>query len=621
MKNGLKDGGMSLVEVVVAVVVLAIVSASVLAIILQSQSAGADNRSRIAAANLAAREIDLVREQFGRSKDAPVQIANAGTVTNPHSLEGQMAGTELVVDGTPYTVTRSASWNITGDGESACEGGSLVKYPSLAISVSVTWPNMGSIKPVVSHTALAPTKGNGVPSTSSFVAVGVVDSAGAANPGRAVRVVGSNGETRSGLTDASGCAVITVNPSTSGTAYTAELTDTGYVDVNGAANPSRTVGTLTPGQLNNNVKIAYDRAASLRVSIVDEAGSPVSDADVAGSQITVISTEATGSTGSQLRTVTGAVTTIGELWPTTYGAFYGSTAPAEGYSSILLTPGDTGELDVKIALAQVTIFDAPPGTNRVLAVPAGQECSSSDAREVDPENFTLLPGAWTFFAEGAAFGCSPGPTAVTIESGQNIVTWGVTTLRVNGAPSAGTLWALNASLVGSSLSTCPAPAESGAALNVDAARSGPVEIPAGDWYVFRTAGGADADCLGIPSGQYSKVLAYESDNVLAWAEVVVPAQVTVTNAPTSPGNSYRVIASSSPIATCTTALPSGALSFSPTNEPTATRSLDQGTWYIYRQRTSGGSGNRCESAAGNPYTIGSAPSYTIDFTSSGVTTP
>ncbi len=126
---------MSLVEVVVAMVVLAIMASAVLGIILKAQAAGVNNRARISAANLAAREIDILRDEFGRTSDAPATIAASGVVVNPHPLAGGTAGAPLTVDGTQYTVTRSVAWAITGSGDSACEGGSLVDYPTLAVTV------------------------------------------------------------------------------------------------------------------------------------------------------------------------------------------------------------------------------------------------------------------------------------------------------------------------------------------------------------------------------------------------------------------------------------------------------------------------------------------------------
>lgn len=342
------DSGFSLIEVVVAMVLLGILSAAVLAVIIQSQSMTVTNRSRVAASNLAAREIDMVREEFTRSTAGPTAIAAAGTQVNPHPLDAGTVGDPLVVDGTPYTVVRAVAWNITGAGVSACDGGSLVPYPTLGVTVTVTWPHMGSVKPVVSEASLAPTKGSAVPGTASFIAVHVVDAAGHPNAGRTVRVVGGS-ESRSARTDTSGCAVIQVNPAGGpGTTYTAQVTDAGFVDLSGVTGPTKTVGQLPQGRLNNSVSFAYDRAGQVVVRLVDASGILVDDASVAGTTVTLVASEFSGSTGMTPLAITGATTTVPGLWPTSYGAYAGTTAPTCGFASIALAPGGTLQLDVPV---------------------------------------------------------------------------------------------------------------------------------------------------------------------------------------------------------------------------------------------------------------------------------
>src|SRR5665647_2758566 len=77
---------------------------------------------------------------------------------------------------------------------------------TVTIRVEVTWPNMGFTPQVVNRAALAPERGQGLSSTASFIAVAVNDYKGVPSAGRTV-TVSSASETRSGFTDASGCAV------------------------------------------------------------------------------------------------------------------------------------------------------------------------------------------------------------------------------------------------------------------------------------------------------------------------------------------------------------------------------------------------------------------------------
>jgi len=89
-----------------------------------------------------------------------------------------------------------------------------------------------------------------------------------------------------------------------------------------------------------------------------------------------------------------------------------------------------------------------------------------------------------------------------------------------------------------------------------------------------------------------------------------------------------VIASTAVVSTsCTSSLPSGAVTLPATaggsSTPTAAAgTLAQGSWYFYRQRTSGSSNtDRCVGVTGNPFTVGWATSYTLNFTTGVWTTP
>lgn len=624
---GHPEAGMTIVEVVAAMVILGILSVVVLGIILQTQQASVDNRSRIAAANLAAREIDIVREEFGRSKTAPIDIANAGTVVNPHQLAGGIDGQPLVLDGKAYTVERSVHWNITGDGESACDGGELVLYPTLGIIVSVTWPNMNGTQPVTAEAAIAPDKGSGMPTSASFVVVEVVDSAGQPNPGRSVTVTGDS-EVRSGVTDATGCAVVQVNPATAGTAYNAALGDSGYVDISGATAPSKYAGSLIPGKLGEVVKFAYDRAATLEVHVVDPDGNPVADDEVAGSSVTLVQFGSSGASDELPVILAGADTSIGGLWPTTYGAYFGET-PLGSYQTVDLDAGGTGSLDVVLTMATGVMTNLPSGTTSIVAVPGAGACTDPGARTIavgPPATFELVPSTWSFYASGPAFDCAAGPSGVLLGAGDNDeLPWETTSLRVTGAPTEGTLWAVSKSKVpGPLLTTCPGPSYAGIAVDVSGARTAPVAIPAGDWYVYRLA--ADGACLGIPIGHYSQQVGYGATTSIPWNETYTTVGVTVKMPATETlplNSSYRVIAATTANLNCTSgSLPSGAVAMTTTSTTQAVGNLSAGSWRFYRQRTSGGSGNRCTAETGNPQRSfpGASPTYTLTW-NSGVTAP
>ncbi|AEI12316.1 hypothetical protein Celgi_1809 [Cellulomonas gilvus ATCC 13127] len=339
------DEGFSMVELTVAMLVLGVLSMAIIGLVLQTQSMSESNRSRIAAANLAARELDIVREEFTRNSGAPIAVADQGVVVNPHQLTGQTAGQPLRVDGTAYTVRRTSAWNITGNGVSACEGGAMVKYPTLRVQVEVTWKDMGAVAPVTTVAALAPKKDDKVAGTTGYVAVKVTDALGQPNPGRRV-VVFSATESRSGLTDSSGCAVVQVNPGASGTMYSARMSDAGLVDITGDPEPEKVVGLVERGKLNNNASFAYDRAMSLRIHFVDTAGDLVADSVMDGQPYTVVASEYAGASGGRMLVADGAVVTLTGLWPTQYGAYFGTLPPPGGYDTV--APGGPGVPTIEV---------------------------------------------------------------------------------------------------------------------------------------------------------------------------------------------------------------------------------------------------------------------------------
>ncbi len=207
--TAVRDGsdGFSLIEVVIAMAVLAITALAVLTVLVNGMGVSKSARQRVAASNLASREIEIVRNQFNTSSsDALAGRRTRGTQTNANPIAGPGPS---VVDGVPYTVVREVQWLPVGNGASACDGGSLVNFPSLRVQVRVTWPNMGSAKPVRSDTLLTPSKDTLGNTVLSFVAVKVKNAAGLASVGVPVAASGPGGSF-SQTTDTSGCAVFQV---------------------------------------------------------------------------------------------------------------------------------------------------------------------------------------------------------------------------------------------------------------------------------------------------------------------------------------------------------------------------------------------------------------------------
>lgn len=597
----LDERGFTLVEVVLAAVLLGILSTAVLGILVAAERTSVNDRNRVAAANLAARELDMVRQEFNASVDGPRQVADEGSVTNPHPLPGGTAGDPLVVDSVPYTVTRSSRWSLTGTGGSACEGESLLRYPTLIVTTSVSWAYMGSVQPVTSATILAPTKAAGLPTTASHVAVSVADAAGVGTAGIPVQI-SSVSETRVGITDVTGCASIHVTPPVGGADYTASLNAPGYVDVSGVAQPSMSVGTVQQGQLVAAPPMTYDRAGSLTLQVTGEG---VTADDVAGMDISIYSSHNGGTSSVVRRPLTGLVMELTGLWPSRYGAYLGATPPAD-LPLVDVPAGGTATLTVPFAFARFTITDAPADA-QILAVPAADmtACSSPRARVVSPATGSLPPGNWSFFARADAFGCAQGPGDVPLEPGANpALAWGTTTLELTNAPTEmGAIWAVSANVADQ---PCQIPSPAGRAIKIGdgtSATVGPITLPAGNWYVFaRPASGSEpsADAPCSDAGLVAVPYAYAT--IKAWGTPAVEVRVTgvaasryVIAAPSSitcqrNGNTYYYTSTvqGSPQNRTDSW---GSPSLTTDSDTTVAGYLPQGTWRIYEWSKSGSAGS------------------------------
>ncbi len=527
--------GFTLVELLVAIVVLGALSMAVIGVILNAQAQSVVNRNRVAASNLAARELDMVRAVFSGSSTGPLTIANAGLQTNPNQFAGFVQGDPLVVDGTPYTVKRSVEWNITGSGASACEGGALVTYPSLGVSVTVTWPHMGGAAPIVQRAILTPDKKTGAQTTDSYIATKVTDQD--ANPlaGVAMGATGPGGSIS--YTDDTGCAVIKISPATTGSTYTVYVADSSYIDISGATNPSKTTGVLQRATIYSSASFQIAKPGTVKVVLQRADGTPLTAADVAGAQFTLVTSASSGASSSAVYTAAGVTTTLTKMWPTQYGAFFGTIPPLGGYAVVKLPPGGIITLDTEFATAEVDVDNLPNNPTSVLAVPAGTAATcpagvgTATSVSGSSASLSLLPGTYDLYVFGEGYSCSPGPVAVPLASGPNDgIEWGTTKVRLTGAPAAGKVWALNKAASGlTSLATCPLTSGSAGTLAIDIsnARSQDLELPAGVWYVYQTGGAATAACGSFPTAN-PVTLVYDTTTTVGWSNGTAGLTVTAT---------------------------------------------------------------------------------------------
>ena len=421
------DCGLTLVEVMVAFLVLMILSSAVLSILLTAAKTAREDKVRVAASNLAAREIEIVRQYFDSSASAVKDVVDPShaIVTNPDPIGTGTAGQPLVLDGVSFTVTRTVQVQVAGAGKSPCDGGSQVAHPSYSVTATVTWPNMGVTRPVVNQTILTPPKGVLQDDTTGYLAVKVLNAAGNASTGIVVTATGPAG-TFPATTDTSGCAVVPLSqPGT----YTASLNTTNpqYVDFYGNTAPALTGIDVQSGKLTVK-QMTYDRAAGIDVTFATSAGYSLPQS------LPSITLANTGiqPTGTMVVTATSATTQVRKLWPFASGYTMWATCPAAdpGASGSRVgpavpAPGGTVSATIQFTPVDVWVYDSggnPVANGSVTAT--SSVCSSSPdssltlgTTDATGHLTTSLPhGTWTVTSGvGSTSPLTIGATPVTAE--------------------------------------------------------------------------------------------------------------------------------------------------------------------------------------------------------------
>jgi len=131
------DAGISIVEVVAAIMIFALLSIGLAQGLVTSVRLAGDQKHRITALSLAASDIDLVRGKTAFAIDS-----------DDYDTE---------IDGTVYTITRSVEWVDANGNDVSCGTGSGTKLRVLRVNVDVTWAGqVRPISPVNFDTVVAP---------------------------------------------------------------------------------------------------------------------------------------------------------------------------------------------------------------------------------------------------------------------------------------------------------------------------------------------------------------------------------------------------------------------------------------------------------------------------------
>lgn len=417
------DAGMTLIEVVVALLVFAIIASGIVAGMTTIARMTSDDRARVVAANLAAEQTDLAR-----AIGDPFKITAKSTTQSFPTPDG---GTR------DFTIARTVSWVSSAGNDISC--GSSTNLFFLRVHVLVTWDGeLPTTSPVQTDTVIAPA-GRITDPTSGTVAVSVVGADGKPRAGVSVTVVPTSGGSalaaQPAPTGDDGCTYVTkVAPGT----YAVSLNKAGYVDVNQNPTPSKpavvTVGTT------QSVAFQYDLGATYTVDYIStyKAGPFVMPPGLATTFIN--STAGLYTTTSPASTIvlhpfsTGYTAVAGALGTsagTTTCAVYDPAAwPATTVSGTKLAdgqrgqaasggPGQAAQPDLTVPLGVVVVKASAAGYLKAVqtaAAPGLKEpgCTTLATYSFGPvlKNGTVavaLPfGTWTFFS-GASAGAETTP--------------------------------------------------------------------------------------------------------------------------------------------------------------------------------------------------------------------
>lgn len=405
-----RDDGFTMIELMVSLTILALVSAAFAYGLQLAMSVTREDRARVQASNLAARELEIVRNEFGSSKTAPNTIAATSSVTNPHQLPGGSAGQPLDLDGTKFTVVRTVEWLPAGSGTSPCDGGSAVTYPSLGVNVRVSWLENNSPRDLENNTVLTPPKGT-LATIQGFIAAKVTGADGTGVSSLPVDITGPGGaQTR--VTAGDGCAVFALT--TAGN-YTVTLDESGYVSFDGMAATSKPA-TVASGTIQV-VPFSYDAAATITLTYRID-GDPPGYSLPTPKPSVVLFNPSLPTMGKKV--VNSGTTTVTGLWPFIDGySVWGGTCTLNDPATtggarptaVIPDPGETVGADVVLQPLELTFTDDDDkpiaGKEAVARIVTTTGCketqfSLGNTNANGTVRSALPYGQWTVTADGYA---------------------------------------------------------------------------------------------------------------------------------------------------------------------------------------------------------------------------
>ena len=412
------DAGVSLIEVLVAMVVFSIIALGVGASLLTLVRMTEDTRSRLVASNLATSEIDLVR-----GLNDPFAAVNT---TKTQS-----------VSGTTFTVARSTSWVEFSGADVGC-GSTGATMRSKRVNVTVTWQGMlTTTRPVRSDTLISPEDRINDPSLGT-IRVSVLTPAGTGSPGVSVSVTRTSSGTglaeQPPATDSDGCSYALKVPPGS---YSVAISRAGSVDGKQIASPSMALEVAAGASVA--AQFEYDYAATFNLAYASNyaGATPKLPENLVTSFVSTYGVFPQSGRSSQavLAPVTSGYTAIAGKYaaPVTGNAGCLSVDPAswtEGTAAganvaagqrtpnVAAAPG--GQANLGIGMGVVSVFTtadlyifAVPATAPAAANAPGCAANTTYAfgKLTKGTNVLALPyGSWTFATSTSADGKSSAAT-------------------------------------------------------------------------------------------------------------------------------------------------------------------------------------------------------------------
>jgi prepilin-type N-terminal cleavage/methylation domain-containing protein len=249
------EGGFSLIEVLIAMMVFAVLSVGVAYSLLSVLAMTKEGRARQMATNLAAQEIDLDRS----AKDVFTLGDSTRTVTN--------------ADGS-FVVKRTTQWvSGAGEGNGCGSGTGVLQYKR--INVSVTWDGMrAGASPVRTDTQLAPKNLINDPALGTII-VATLAAGGAGSAGVSVSATPTAGvpgntavSVTGAATNAQGCSyLLKVVPGT----YDVTVSRAGYIDNGQVPTSTKATNIAVTAGTSASAGFVFDLAGSFSVTYASNA--------------------------------------------------------------------------------------------------------------------------------------------------------------------------------------------------------------------------------------------------------------------------------------------------------------------------------------------------------------